>query len=264
MLSGGWRRESRDGIAALICELPGARAVFSTRQGGISRSPYASLNLGWSSGDDRGAVLLNTQRLVAAWGSGYRRGRFLHQLHSDRVVHVDGGGPDGLQQAGSGDALVSSRPDTLLVTFHADCCAVFVVDPARGAFGLAHAGWRGTARQVTAAVVGHLQRLFGSKPAELAAAVGPCICPACYQVDGRVVAALDRLPYRDRVLTVSGSGWRLDLALAQQQALVRAGVDPARVEVAACCTRCNPTDFFSHRGQGPATGRMAALLGLVS
>ena len=240
-----WRE--RDGIRWLEAELPGARAAFSTRLGGVSEGPFSSLNLGRLTGDLRGAVRENRHRLAAAIGIDPERVLIGRQVHGAQVVRHDqppeprvyaNPGP-GLPEA---DGQVTALPNLAPLVFVADCLPVALAGP--GGVAMVHCGWRGLA-------AGILQRGVDEVEAT-AAAVGPGVGPCCYEVGEEVLAAFERLR-----LDVA-RGRMLDLRRAARLLLERAGVES--VEVSEECTSCQPELFFSHRRDSERTGRQAGLV----
>lgn len=238
-----------------------AHGVF-TRNGGSSAAPWASLNLGGNVGDSPTAVRENHERMYAAAGVNGARACTVWQVHGVDTLIVDGPvrGRRWLAQA---DAMLTDRPDTPLTMRFADCTPVLFHDPVKGVIGMAHAGWRGTVLGMAARVVGLMRRAYGSRPADIQAAIGPCIGPDRYQVGEEVVQAVERyfgatdgLVRRD---SQDGSAY-LDLWAANQLDLERAGVD--QIEVAGLCTAERTDEFFSHRAEQGRTGRFGAVLSL--
>ncbi len=245
--------------------LPGFTAPhgFTTRAGGVSEGPYASLNLGLSSGDDRAKVEANRALLLEALGARREQVCGYHQVHGARVMVETPGWFD--EKA---DASVSADPEHLLVVSAADCYPVLFHDPVTGAAGAAHCGWRGTLQRLPALVVEALAREYGSDPAEVRVAIGQGVGGRCYQVDRAVGEAFlaagfpahvlaegppppdlaDLAPGEDRVL--------LDVHAAVLHALAEAGVRRQNVVSLGRCTHCEPASFFSHRRDRGLTGRM--------
>ncbi|MER2599492.1 MAG: peptidoglycan editing factor PgeF [Caldilineales bacterium] len=235
--------------------------AVTTRHGGISTGPYASLNLSTSTGDDAAHVSANYHRLADALT--LPRGSFATtwQVHGTRVVratHEHVGRID--DQA---DGMVTDLPGLPLTQRFADCTPLLVYDPQRHVIGMGHAGWRGTADGMAAALVQALHETFGSRPTDLVALVGPAIGPCCYEVGAEVTNAV-RATLPDAATLLH---WpedhpaerpHFDLWAANAAQLHRAGV--AQVEVAGLCTRCHRDTFFSHRGDGPLTGRFGAVM----
>jgi YfiH family protein len=211
--------------------LPGGTVLFTTRRGGVSEGPYASLNLGLWTNDDPERVRDNRE-LVRGLAGADRLAQG-HQVHGNRVV-VDS---DGVEDA---DGQVTTRRGVAAVALVADCLPVALVAPE--AVAMLHAGWRGLAGGVLEEGVAAL-RAAGAERVE--AAIGPGIGPCCYEVGDEVRAAL------------ATSGSTVDLKAIARARLEAAGV--AEVHDCGLCTACDPIRFFSHRRDGGVTGRQAGL-----
>ncbi len=234
-------------------------AIF-TRLGGISREPFATLNVGRSVGDEEAAVVQNLARVYASLGLTPNQVATAHQVHSNRVAVVTA--QDGGQLMPATDALVTDTPGLAILLRFGDCQPIILYDPARRAMGLVHAGWRGLAQGIARRAVEAMQEAFGSKPADLLAGLGPAIGPCCYTVGDDVASALGyALPDWRKVMQAdpSGTGWRLDLPAANAQQLAAAGVRVRRMEQAGLCTACHNDEFFSHRADNGRTGRFAVV-----
>jgi YfiH family protein len=227
------------------------RHGFTTRAGGVSAPPFDSLNLGVKWGDSREAVEENRARVLRA--SGARVLAFARQVHGARVLTVTGD-TAGAEEA---DALCSDRPDVAVAVFVADCVPVLIVDPRTGAFAAAHAGWRGTVSGVLRATVTTLKDDFGSRPADLRAALGPAIGPCCFEV-GPEVAVL----FPASVIRAGAGKPHVDLRAHQRRQLIDLGLDPAGIDVMDACTRCDPAGrFFSFRRDQARTGMHVGFVG---
>ena len=163
------------------------------------------------------------------------------------------------------DIVVSDDPDVAVTVRVADCAPVLIADARTGAVAAVHAGWRGTALGAARAGVEALARAFGSRPADLYAAVGPCIGPDAYEVGEDVRAAFVAEGHDGACLArwfTPGPRGRLHLDVwrANTDQLVDAGVPVAQVACACACTRSHPAWFFSHRGEGAGAGRMVAAI----
>ncbi|MCX6559241.1 MAG: peptidoglycan editing factor PgeF, partial [Candidatus Aminicenantes bacterium] len=163
----------------------------------------------------------------------------LHQVHSADVLAVD----DVLPDKTDGDALMTATAGLLLIIKTADCLPFFLVDAERRAVAAVHAGWRGTAARIAAAAVAALVARFGSDPASLIAALGPCIGPACYEVGGDVAASFGGIeaaaPYLAPIPGRPGR-YLLDLPAANRLQLEAAGVEACRIHASGICTHCDP------------------------
>ena len=157
------------------------------------------------------------------------------------------------------DGLITDRLGVGLLSMSADCPTMLIYDPVRRAVGLAHASWRGTLGGIAANLVAQMQRSFGCRPTDLMAGIGPSAGPCCYEVknDVRRVAAT-RLEHVDQLIPSRGGRFFLDLWATLESQLLRAGVPQANIEQAHLCTMCDER-FYSHRRDGPGTGRFGLL-----
>jgi polyphenol oxidase len=161
------------------------------------------------------------------------------------------------------DAIITDNPEVTLFMRFADCTPIMLYDPIKKAVGIVHAGWLGTVKQIAGQAVEGMRAAFGSRPADILAAIGPSIGPDHYEVGPDVIEqarysfgkdADGLLPdHKDRV--------HFDLWKANKLSLERAGV--GQVEVAGLCTACNPDDWYSHRAQKGKTGRFGALIAIA-
>jgi polyphenol oxidase len=211
--------------------------VFSTRTGGISEGPFASLNLGRKLGDVPERVDENRRRLCAATGADPDRLALNYQRHT-AIVNRARPGLRGV----TGDGLWTDEPDLPILTLGADCALVALArtDGPRPAVAVLHVGWRGLlARVLEAGVAG-----LGGRPAAI---VGPAIGPCCYEVGPEVAE-----PFRARFGADVAQNGTLDLWTAIERALRQAGC--ASVERLDLCTACDPDRFFSYRRDGKPRG----------
>jgi YfiH family protein len=236
-----------------------AHAIF-TRHGGVSPAPYASLNMSVSTGDAREHVRENRGRAFRALDRAPESVADLWQVHSADVIVADT--PNGPQDyKGKADTLLTDQPAVTLFLRFADCVPILLYDPRRPAVGVVHAGWRGTLLKAAAAAVRAMTEHYGTRPAEVVAAIGPSIGPCHYAVGPEVVAQT-RAAFgdADALLPRVNGGHHLDLWAANAQALSEAGVE--QIALGGVCTACRCEDFFSHRAAGGKTGRFGALIGL--
>ena len=241
----------------------GVAAVVTTRAGGVSEGPYATLNLGLHVGDDPQRVVENRRRAAAAIGLGLDDLVFCRQAHG-RDVAVVGAGERGRGTRSDADAiagvdaLITRDPGVGLVVMVADCVPLVLFDPVTRTLATVHAGWRGTvARVVTAAL-----EAMGGDPADVLAALGPAVPPERYQV-GADVAEAARACFGDRtdaVLAPDATGaWRFDLWTANRLLLEDSGVR----QIAEDRSPTGPgTPYFSDRAERPC-GRFAVLARLL-
>lgn len=240
------------GIAAAI---PGLVHGVTEREGGASRGPYASMNLGRSTGDDPAAVTENGRRLYERLGAPSPV-RFPHQVHGRRVVVLEDL-PEG--PIGEADAVATATPGRAVGVLGADCPGVLVVDPVRRAVAVVHSGWRGTVEGVLPAAIATLVARFGSHADDLRVGIGPGISAASYEVGPDVAEPFRAAFAWGASCLAPGRGDRswLDLALALRLQARDAGVRADRIEAIDLCTLRERERFFSHRRDGPKTGRHA-------
>jgi YfiH family protein len=201
---------------------------------------------------DRGAA---AQLVAAAMGLGH--GAYCDQVHGTKVHCVDGGG-----LAGAGDGLMTATAGLALCAFSADCPLILVADPRGGAVGLAHASWRATVGLIAMKLVARMIESPGVRSGDLIACICPSAGPCCYEVGPDVVhaAAMGIGPEAGKFFASRGGKTYFDLWAANVDQLVRAGMDPDRIDVARVCTICGPEVFPSFRRQGDAAGRFVAAI----
>jgi polyphenol oxidase len=233
----------------------------SSRLGGASQGRISGLNLGHTVGDDAQAVAHNHALLYEALGLRPQQVVSARQVHGAHVARV--GAFHGGTVIADTDGLITDEPDTALLMRFADCVPVLLYDPERGAIGLAHAGWKGTLARVAAHAAQALVQELGCRPADIRAAIGPSIGPCCYEVGPEVVAATrEAFPAAPTLISrerASGHAY-LNLWAAVAWQLREVGIE--QIETARLCTSCRSDLFYSHRAQGPAAGRFAAVIAL--
>jgi YfiH family protein len=233
----------------IAIDLPGGRVLFTTRRGGVSNGPYASLNLGWLTDDDPGNVDRNRARLEELAGIPPQRlaqGRQVHGAHVRRRPLPPDPGEWPPEPA---DGQATDLPDVAPIVLVADCVPVALV--ASEAVAMLHCGWRGLADGIVAEGVAALADLGAQ--GRISAAIGPGAGRCCYEVGEEVHARFASHGPEVR------QGRRLDLKLVASRALHAEGV--TEVHDTGLCTMCeDPELFFSHRRDGGVTGRQAGLV----
>ncbi len=267
---------------------------FSTRNGGASKlGGERVLNLGFTDWDARATVEANRKVFLASLGAAEMDLTTLHQIHSD-VIHLIEKSPHGALR---GDALITCRPGILLGVQTADCVPILLADTRRRAVAAIHAGWRGTLARIAAKTLGRMHMEFGTRPADVIAAIGPAIHRCSYEVgpevaqvfagqfplarewfdvprelssgmqDGEIVAGDGPNPLKWLLMTPPGHdppppSVQLDLVAANRWQLVDAGVREANISASELCTACRTDLLFSHRREQGRTGRMMAVIGI--
>lgn len=239
--------------------LAGVPHGFLGRRGGVSTGLVAGLNVGLGAADDGAAVEENRRRAVQAVLPGAQLVT-VYQIHSAEAVAVDAPWPQ--HDRPRADALVTNRPGLVLGIVTADCAPVLLADVQAGVIGAAHAGWRGAHGGVLESTVAAMVRL-GADASRIAAAVGPCIGQASYEVDDGFrtqFAAED-----GRFFAVGRGGhWQFDLPAYCLHRLALAGV--ASADTLGLDTYADSGRFYSYRRathrNEPTYGRQFSLIGL--
>ncbi len=234
-----------------------ARAVFTTRRGGVSTGGFAGLNLGMDRDDPDERVRANRALVCDELGldpAHVAMGCQVHGAGVREVTGADGGFLGHLREWPEGDGLVTGLPGVALVVLGADCLPVAMWRRDRLRVAAAHAGWRGLVSGVLEATVAAL-----GEPARVGAAIGPGIGPCCYAVSAQV-----RTTFAQRFGEQVVSGDAVDLAAAARVALASAGVPDEAIGSVGACTSCEPERFYSYRRDGAGTGRQAAVVWAVA
>lgn len=247
----------------------GVPHAFTTRCGGVSPAPFASLNLGLAEAPGDPDTWTNVQQnwglALQAFGMQDRVLVRVRQVHGMGVIEAD-------RDAGvvrveppfaEGDALLTGDPAHVVAVRVADCAPVLLADATAGLVAAVHAGWRGVVGGVVTATMRALVAR-GGRPERMVAAVGPCIGAAAFEVGLEVVEAFAGAGLAGHAFEVPetpGKG-RADLQGAIRQQLQGCGLTGGAIDSATVCTLSTPDSEFSFRRQGARSGRMAALIGL--
>ena len=239
-----------------------ARHAIFTRHGGLSPAPWNSLNVGGTVGDDLKRVRANRNLSLQALGCDPATVFDVWQVHSADVVCATAPRPDheSVQQA---DIILTDKADVTLYMRFADCVPILAHDPHRGVIGVAHAGWKGTVRDVATSLVDAMKRQYGCEPSDIVAGIGPSIGPDHYEVGADVILQVMQKFGDDSVQLLQSQDGKIhfDLWKTNRLQLERAGV--GNIQVAGICTACNTQDWFSHRAEKGRTGRFGALISLL-
>lgn len=267
------------------------------RHGGYSEAPYESLNtLGSLRGGDNLENVVHNRQLILqtldlsnypcatlwnvhgadvmvfdrieTWRTDWANASYYHQAWTTEEIH-------------KADAILTRERGVALALSFADCVPILLHDPVQQVIGIAHGGWRGTARGVVFATIEMMGERFGSQSQDIHVGIGPAIGPCCYEVSETVqdlftgkqsfentptnlryhgsvresaIFSTVRLPDKDSL--------RVDLAATNHKQLLMAGILPEHIEIVGICTSCNREHFFSHRGENSKTGRFPTIIAL--
>lgn len=235
---------------------------FLGRRGGVSDGVHAGLNVGLGSEDDRDAVIENRRRATEAVLPGAALVT-VYQVHGRDCVTANHWAE---AQRPHADAMVTDRPELLLGILTADCAPVLLADAEAGVVGAAHAGWKGALAGITDSTIEAMERL-GARRERIAAAIGPCIGRASYEVDDAFAHRFEEVdPANERFFSSGLPGHHMfDLEGYVAARLAAAGI--ARVDALGLDTYADESRFFSfrratHRGE-PDYGRQISLIGVT-
>jgi hypothetical protein len=243
-------------------------AVVTTRVGGVSTGPYASLNLADHVGDDHTAVAENRRRLCEVLG--VDRLTVADQQHGSTVAVIDerlaGRGHDGDADARTAlsatDAMVTDMGGVALAVVVGDCAPVVLYDPVHRAVGVAHCGRPGIVAGVLPRTIEVMAARYATVAAELVVGIGPCIAASSYEVGAAEIAAVEAAFPAGEVLRATRAGHAtLDLLAALGLQLAAAGVPATGISIAGVDTRTNTDRYFSDRAERPC-GRFMAVVAL--
>lgn len=249
--------------------LPGLVAGFTTKEGGRSSSHYNSLNLGLHVNDDTTTVAENRKLLAKLLDFPASQWACSDQVHDNRIEEVT------KEEAGKGvfhyeesikgtDGVYTKEANLLLTLCYADCVPLYFCAPSKKLIGMAHAGWKGTVKDIAGEMVRKWQEREYIHPSEVIAAIGPSIGDCCYVVDDHVIGFVeekldktDIRPYQ----TVSPGQYSLNLKALNKKLMMKAGIQEENIHVSSYCTSCDSDLFFSHRRDKGQTGRMMSFMG---
>lgn len=235
---------------------------FTTRLGGVSKAPMDSMNLAVRLEDTEEAVAQNFRILGDALGFDPEDLVLTRQTHTDIVRVVGRDDRQGCLHRvyPECDALVTNEPGIALAVFTADCTPVLLYDPVTGAVGAAHAGWRGTAKTIASRTVEAMVHSFGSRPADIRAAIGPNIGPCCFETDADVPNAMRDAfgPAAEEWIRPSDNKYYVNLKELNALALRQVGVE--HIAISPLCTACRTDLFWSHRRMGQQRGSQGAVI----
>jgi len=229
-----------------ISRIPGIFHCISTRNTGISKGEYTSLNLGYATGDSENNVAENRRRFFNALNISEGNVAKPGQIHSGTVVNVNAAGT-----YHDCDGLITGKKGVALSIQTADCMPLFLISTAPACIGLIHAGWRGIEKDIVQQAVSVMMQYFGVKPSGICAVIGPGIRKCCYEIKEDVACY-----FSDNYLI----GNHLDLVTCIADSLIEKGIDPENIEDCNLCTSCSTSYFYSYRKSKGVTGRMMSII----
>lgn len=240
--------------------------AYLTRLGGVSKNEFKSLNLSFSCGDDQASVMKNYDILCSALNLNKDKIVRTKQVHKNKITVVSE--KDILDKnfkervfKGS-DGLITNIPGVILTTLHADCMALFMVDPVLKVVGLAHAGWRGTVSKIAKSLLEMFINNYGSNPENIVCALGPAIGKCCFEVDKDTFEEFKKIGISDfeKCYISKENKYYIDSIEVNKKILIESGVKSENIFKSDVCTSCNHDLLFSHRASGGKRGNNLAFI----
>jgi polyphenol oxidase len=247
---------------------PNLVAGFTTRNGGVSKEPYHTFNLGLHVPDNQDDVLTNRKKLAVKLDFPFENfisGEQVHHTSVKEVTEEDKGKGSATYESSikGTDGMITNSKGLLCTAFFADCVPLYFFDPVTEYIGIAHAGWKGTVGRIAENMVEAFKKK-GTNPENLRVAIGPCISEKYYEVDDRVIKSIDEEMRKKTVTPLRNNHFLLDLKQLNVEILLQTGVIRHNIEVTKYCTFRDEDLFFSYRRDFGKTGRMLGFLGFLT
>lgn len=224
---------------------------FSTKSGGISPEPFG-MNLSVATNDAKENVYRNREIFFNNLGIDLSDVNFQKQIHSTDSVRIESPG-----FAGDCDATFTNKPGVFLTVSVADCLPVFIFDPVKKIIAGIHAGWRGSADQITFKTIERIKNEFNSNPEDMIVFVGPCISQDKFEV-GVEVGEL----FTEDVKFFRNGKYFIDIRNENVKQLLKSGIVESNIEHCSLCTFTESELLHSYRRDGAASGRMFGVIGM--
>ena len=238
---------------------------FTTRLGGVSDGCYASMNLGMSTDDNIENIYKNYEILADSLSINLRDMVKASQTHTSNIRYATEDDKGKIYDKTPGykdvDGLITDKQNIILSTSHADCTPIFFYDPVKKLIGMAHAGWRGTMKNIAGNMIQKFVGDFCSNPKDIIAVIGPSLGQCCFEVDKDVAEIIlsTNQNYKE-FMEIKGIKYHFNLWEINKYILLNLGVAEENIEISELCTKCNNDLFFSHRGQKGKRGLMSGII----
>lgn len=233
----------------------GVTAFSSTRQGGYSKGSYGEFNINRYCGDSVEAISRNRALLCQLLGIDDDRLLMPHQVHATEIVAVDEMSKE--SQLEGVDALMTNVRGLCIGVSTADCIPVLLYDKMYRAVSAIHAGWRGTVKRIVEKAVAQMTAVYGSRPADMIAQIGPGIHVESFEVGDEVYDAFAAAGFAMETISRRyDEKWHIDLPECNRQQLLRTGIPEAQISVSPICTYQHPDLYFSARRLSINSGRI--------
>ncbi len=226
-------------------------AGFTNRWGGVSESPYDTLNLALHVGDKREDVLENRRLLAKELGVDQENFVWMNQVHSDKIASVAQSG----ESLGT-DGLITVQPGLALMVLVADCIPILFYDPRQKVIAVAHAGREGSFLNIAGKMILKLQKEYNSNTQDIQVFLGPSIQKDCYRIDQNTIQRFEKRWSKKYIYNETN----LDLPLLNQDQLLKVGVKKENIFVSKTCNHCDQNYFSYRRAENNQTGRFAGIV----
>lgn len=232
-------------------------AHFTTRHGGISDSPYGTLNLAFHVGDNPQDVLENHQILGKMLQYDPKNLIHMRQIHSNKIIIVNSTmNFDTLPQC---DALITNHTNIPLMVMSADCTPILIYDPINHAIGAVHAGRAGALNRILPLTLEAMEKNYNTALSDIKIVFGPSIQGCCYEINENIAHEVKEKGYEEALIR-SGENVFLEVNAILSMQLSALGIASEQIEIIEQCTSCNSHDFFSYRADAQHTGRIAGVI----
>ena len=239
----------------------GVTAFSTMRQGGFSKGKYGEFNINRYCGDEEEAISKNRQALCTLLGISDNLLLMPHQVHLTEIAVINEQLDANLEGV---DALMTNVPGVCIGVSTADCIPVLLYDPAHHAACAIHAGWRGTVQRIVEKAVSKMSTVYGSRPSDLVAQIGPGIHLESFEVGDEVYDAFAQAGFDMESISKKYEKWHIDLPECNRQQLMNQGVPADHIAVSPVCTFVQSDSFFSARRLGIQSGRIFTAIIIVS
>ncbi len=244
---------------------------FSTRLGGNSKDFFESMNLSYTVDDQKSNVSSNFEIMAKEFNIHTQNMVLADQTHTCNVMKVEdahrGMGIIRERDFSNVDGLITNITGITLVTSHADCVPLYIVDLKNKAIGLAHAGWRGTVGNIAKQTFIAMEKYYNTHAEDVMVFIGPSICKSCYEIEWDVASIFkekySETDFQQIISIKSNNKYLLDLHKANMLNFIKLGVTIDKISTSDICTCCNPELLFSHRASHGKRGGMCAFLTLL-
>ncbi len=227
------------------------------RFGGVSKSPYDSLNIALHVEDNPKDVISN--RIIISQKLGFLAQNmiFMDQVHEDNIVNISDTSQNKITSC---DGIITDIKNIPLMVMVADCIPLTFFDPIQNVVGVAHSGRNGTFLEISKKMVKNFVDNYGSKAEDIVVGIGVSIHSCCYEV-GESLANIAIKNFGEKYVTLRDEKYFLDIQTLNFDQLIEAGVLSQNIEISSCCSCCDP-NYFSYRREG-LTGRFASFVMLM-